>query len=107
MAENDEWIVGEDGCLSVGEPLQSVTYHSTLNTILVSSKEPTIKVIDVASGSVLQTSNLSGWNSDCLLFFAPRGKKKPDMFSQSLWFGSGFWTTSSSRHFPKGVSQLA
>ena len=62
MAENDEWFVSEDGCLSVGEPVQGVTYHSTLNTILVSTKEPTVKVIDVTSGSVLQSSNLTGWS---------------------------------------------
>ena len=58
MADS-EWFVGEDGCLSVGEPVHSVTYHSTLNTILVSTKEPTVKVIDVTSGSVLQSCNLT------------------------------------------------
>lgn len=60
MADTEEWFVGEDGCLSVGKPAHSVTYHSGLNTILVSTKEPAVKVIDVASGSVLQTSDLSG-----------------------------------------------
>ena len=61
MAENlDEWYVGEDGCLSVGKPVEHVTYHSSLNTILVSTKECTIKVLDVTSGSVLQCSDLSG-----------------------------------------------
>ena len=60
MADSEDWFVGEDGCLSVGEPTDSVTYHSALNTILVVSKEPSVKVIDVTSGFVLQSSNVSG-----------------------------------------------
>lgn len=60
MAESDEWFVVEDGCLSIGQPIENVTYHSALNTILVSTKEPSIKILDVTSGSILQTSDLSG-----------------------------------------------
>jgi len=60
MADSEEWLVGEDGCLSVGQPTDSVTYHSTLNTILVVTKEPAVKVLDATSGSVLQSSNVSG-----------------------------------------------
>ena len=62
MADPDLWVMGEDGSLPIGEPVHSVTYHSTLNTILVSTKEPTVKVIDVTSGSVLQSCNLTGWS---------------------------------------------
>ena len=68
MAADEPWFVGEDGCLSVGEAVHSVTYHSTLNTILVSTKEPTVKVIDVTSGSVLQSCNLTGWSFFSLEF---------------------------------------
>ena len=60
MADSEEWFVGEDGCLSVGKPTDSVTYHSTLNTILVATKEPAVKVLDVTSGLVLQSLDLSG-----------------------------------------------
>ena len=60
MADSDEWFVGEDGCLSVGQPTQSVTYHPSLNVILVVTKESTVKVLDVTSGSLLQSSDLSG-----------------------------------------------
>ena len=60
MADSDEWFVGEDGCLSIGKPVDSVTYHSTLNTILVATKEPAVQVLDVTSGSLLQNSDLSG-----------------------------------------------
>ena len=60
MAACEEWFVGEDGCLSVGQPTTGLTYHSNLNTVLVTTKEPSIKVVDVTSGSILQSSNLSG-----------------------------------------------
>ncbi|XP_064603703.1 baculoviral IAP repeat-containing protein 6-like isoform X3 [Liolophura sinensis] len=66
MAATEEWFVGEDGCISVGEPTASVTYHSSLNTIIVVTKEPALKVIDVTSGSLLQKSNLSACKSDAI-----------------------------------------
>lgn len=68
MADTEEWFVGEDGSLSVGKPTHSVTYHSGLNTILVSTKEPSVNVIDVTSGSVLQKSDLSGTENDTASF---------------------------------------
>ena len=60
MADSDEWFVGEDGCLSIEKPVDNITYHPNLNTILVSTKEPGLHVLDVTSGSVLKTSDLSG-----------------------------------------------
>lgn len=59
-ATEKQWFVGEDGCISVGEPTRSVTYNSALNSIIVSTKEPSVKIYDVASGSILQKSNVSG-----------------------------------------------
>ena len=61
MADSEEWFVGEDGYLSVGKTTLDVTYHSTLNAILVTTKEPALRVLDVTSGSLLQISDLSGW----------------------------------------------
>jgi baculoviral IAP repeat-containing protein 6 len=46
-ATEKQWFVGEDGCISVGEPTSSVTYHSALNSIIVSTKEPAVKIYDV------------------------------------------------------------
>lgn len=63
-----QWYVGEDGCISIGEPANNVTYHSALNSIIVTTKEPTVKVYDVTSGTVLQKSDLSGNE----LLFTPR-----------------------------------
>ena len=55
-----QWFVGEDGCISVGEASSSVTYHVALNSIIVSTNEPSVKIYDVSSGSILQKSYLSG-----------------------------------------------
>ena len=60
MAATTKWYVGEDGCLSVEEPATGVTYHPTLNTIIVATKAHTLKVYDVTSGCLLKESNLSG-----------------------------------------------
>ena len=59
-ATEKQWYVGEDGCISIGVPARAVTYHSALNSIIVSTKEPSVKIYDVASGALLQKSNLSG-----------------------------------------------
>lgn len=59
-ATEKQWYVGEDGCISVGVSASAVTYHSALNSIIVSTKEPSVKIYDVASGALLQKSDLSG-----------------------------------------------
>ncbi|CAM1308829.1 BIRC6 (predicted) [Pycnogonum litorale] len=59
MADSNEWYINEDGFLSVNDPSETIHYHPTLNAILVVTKEPAVKVIDVNSGSLLQKSNLS------------------------------------------------
>ncbi|XP_067680641.1 baculoviral IAP repeat-containing protein 6-like isoform X2 [Haliotis asinina] len=60
MAATDkQWFVGEDGCLSVGETVTGVTYHSSLNSIILTTKEPSLKILDATSGIVLQKSDLS------------------------------------------------
>lgn len=67
-ATEKQWFVGEDGCISVGEPTRSVTYHSALNSIIVSTQNPSVKIYDVASGVILQKSDLSG---TALFFYFP------------------------------------
>jgi hypothetical protein len=59
-AEDDDlWFFSEDGCISIGQLSKSVTYHPNLNTIIITTDEPAVRVLDVTSGSVLQTSSLS------------------------------------------------
>ncbi|XP_013417535.1 baculoviral IAP repeat-containing protein 6 [Lingula anatina] len=48
----------------IGESTTSVTYHSTLNVIIVTTKESGVKVIDVSTGSVLQKSDLCASQTD-------------------------------------------
>ncbi|KAK3576772.1 hypothetical protein CHS0354_014586 [Potamilus streckersoni] len=85
-ATRKRWYVGEDGCIPIGEPAASVTYHSSLSSIIVATKEPAIKVYDVTSGSVLQKSNLSAAKGDALhCVFLP--KKDRIFFSDSRAVG--------------------
>ncbi|XP_052766452.1 baculoviral IAP repeat-containing protein 6-like isoform X2 [Mya arenaria] len=58
-AGKHQWFVGEDGCIPIEEPACNVTYHLALNSIIVTTEEPAIKIYDVTSGSVLQKSDLS------------------------------------------------
>ncbi|KAI8505639.1 Baculoviral IAP repeat-containing protein 6 [Branchiostoma belcheri] len=52
-----EWFVTQEGCLTCGEGVSGVSYHPTLNTILVATKTG-VEVIDVNSGAVLTKSDL-------------------------------------------------
>ncbi|XP_069118544.1 baculoviral IAP repeat-containing protein 6-like isoform X2 [Argopecten irradians] len=65
-ATERQWYVEEDGCISVGEPASGVTYHAALNSIIVSTKEPSVKIYDVASGAILQKSSLSAQSKDAI-----------------------------------------
>ncbi|KAG1667328.1 Baculoviral IAP repeat-containing protein 6 [Nymphon striatum] len=61
----DEWFYFEDGSLALNDSSESIHYHPNLNIILVITKEPAVKVIDVNSGCLLQKSNLSGTFCHC------------------------------------------
>ena len=58
-----QWTIREDGCLIINKNLKSVIYHSSLNSIVLSSKDQTITVLDATSGIVLKKSDLSGEDS--------------------------------------------
>ena len=60
MAQSDTWIIGDDGSLTVGEESTSITYHSGLNIVLVTTKNNSVKVIDIPSGIILRDCALSG-----------------------------------------------
>lgn len=60
MAAEAEWVLSEDGCLCVNGSICNINYHPNLNVIFVISKDSSVKVLDACSGTVLQTSNLSG-----------------------------------------------
>ncbi|GAB6020665.1 hypothetical protein CHUAL_003335 [Chamberlinius hualienensis] len=55
MADAVEWMLCEDGCLCINENINSVSYHPTLNAVLITTKESCIQVLDVCSGVILQS----------------------------------------------------
>lgn len=59
MAE-DSWLLKEDGYLNADTDVKKITYHPSLNVIIICSKSGIVKVLDVNSGVVLHSSDLSG-----------------------------------------------
>ncbi|XP_035825485.1 baculoviral IAP repeat-containing protein 6 [Aplysia californica] len=67
MAADTEklWNIREDGCLSVDASTSQITYNSSLNAVILLSKDH-VTVIDALSGAFLQKSDLSGNKSGAL-----------------------------------------
>lgn len=59
MAE-DPWLLNEDGYLNADTDIKEIIYHPTLNVILICTNSGIVRVLDVNSGVVLQSSYLSG-----------------------------------------------
>lgn len=59
MAE-DNWVLNEDGYLNVDTEVKEIIYHPSLNVILICTPEGIVRVLDVNSGVILQSSSLSG-----------------------------------------------
>lgn len=60
---SDQFILKEDGFLNIGTQSSTITYHSSLNVILVFNRENEVKVLDVHSTVILKSCKLSG---ECL-----------------------------------------
>ena len=60
VCPSGKWTINEDGCLVVSDIIESVIYHPSLNVIVVTSKAAVVRVIDVTTGAVFHTSDLSG-----------------------------------------------
>ncbi|XP_047537096.1 baculoviral IAP repeat-containing protein 6 [Vanessa atalanta] len=56
---DDSLILREDGYIRMIFPVTSLTYHSNLNIIIVTTDEGRVHVLDVNSGVILQSSCLS------------------------------------------------
>lgn len=59
MAE-DLWFLNEDGYLKVDTDVKEIIYHPSLNVILICTNSGVVRVLDVNSGVILQSTNLSG-----------------------------------------------
>lgn len=59
MAE-EPCLLKEDGYLNADTDLKQIVYHPTLNVILICTNSGLVRVLDVNSGLVLQSTSLSG-----------------------------------------------
>lgn len=66
MAE-EPWLLNEDGYLKVDTDVKEIIYHPSLNVILICTNSGVVRVLDVNSGVILQSTNLSG--KKMLLYF--------------------------------------
>ncbi|XP_035734374.1 baculoviral IAP repeat-containing protein 6-like isoform X2 [Vespa mandarinia] len=60
MADDDPWLLKEDGYLNVDAECKSIIYHANLNVLLITTSKAQVYVFDVNSGVILQRSSLSG-----------------------------------------------
>lgn len=60
MADDDLWLLKEDGYLNVDTECKSIIYHANLNVLLITTGSAQVYVFDVNSGVILQKSSLSG-----------------------------------------------
>ncbi|KAJ8958619.1 hypothetical protein NQ318_016341 [Aromia moschata] len=63
MAE-DQWMLNEDGYLNIDTDVKEIIYHPSLNVILICTKSGVVRVLDVNSGVILQSSYLSAINQN-------------------------------------------
>lgn len=66
MAE-EPWNLKEDGYLNADTDLKKIVYHPPLNVILICTNSGIVRVLDVNSGVILQSSCLSGNSSRAML----------------------------------------
>lgn len=67
MADDDPWLLKEDGCLNVDTECKSIIYHANLNVLLITTGSAQVYVFDVNSGVILQRSSLSGERAALLI----------------------------------------
>lgn len=60
MADDETWLLKEDGYLSLDCECKSIIYHPNINVVLITTGNAQVCVFDVNSGLILQRSFLSG-----------------------------------------------
>lgn len=53
---DSKWFLKQDGCLYVGSQVTDIIFHSNLNVMLVFGQSNGLKVLDINSGVILQTT---------------------------------------------------
>lgn len=69
MADDDPWLLKEDGYLNVDTECKSIIYHANLNVLLITTGSAQVYVFDVNSGVILQKSSLSGKHFDLFISY--------------------------------------
>lgn len=64
MAE-DLSMLNEDGYLNIDTDIKQIIYHPSLNVLLICTHTGLVRVLDVNSGVILQSSSLSGKIAGC------------------------------------------
>lgn len=60
MADDDPWLLKEDGFLNVDTECRQIVYHPNLNVLLITTASAQVFVFDVNCGAILQKCTLSG-----------------------------------------------
>ena len=63
MAEPDPektWFTIEDGCLALKDQIENIVYHPSLNVLLIISRGAKVSILDITSGTVYHSIDLSG-----------------------------------------------
>ncbi|XP_023289754.1 baculoviral IAP repeat-containing protein 6 isoform X3 [Orussus abietinus] len=60
MADDDPWLLKEDGFLNIETECKSIIYHPNLNVVLITTGNAQVYVFDVNSGVILQRCCFSG-----------------------------------------------
>lgn len=61
---DSKWFLKQDGCLYVGSQVTDIIFHSNLNVMLVFGQSNGLKVLDINSGVILQTTVGLGGNNN-------------------------------------------
>lgn len=70
MADDETWLLKEDGYLNLDCECKNIIYHPNLNVVLITTGNAQVCVFDVNSGLILQRSFLSGkWQQ---ILFIPK-----------------------------------
>ncbi|XP_048523189.1 baculoviral IAP repeat-containing protein 6, partial [Dendroctonus ponderosae] len=66
MAE-DAFLLNEDGNLNTNTDVKEIIYHPSLNVIIICTNFGVVRVLDVNSGVILQSTNLSAENGRSII----------------------------------------
>ncbi len=58
----NQWFLKQDGCLYAGSQVTDIIFHSNLNVMLVFGQSNGLKVLDINSGVILQSTVGLGGN---------------------------------------------